>query len=179
MAPLLPLDALGPRIMICGPSNAGKSTLADALARKLHAKAVYLDLLHHLPNTDWHPRRSEEFVALHDAAIAGERWVMEGNYMGLLQQRLKRATGIILLGTDRWSALGRYLHRTLMQTRRVGMLEGSRDRLNGDMLRFILIEQPRKRQRDIALLSGSGLPMVQLETLTDLKRLYAAWSLTT
>ena len=35
---LPPLSALGERIMICGPSNSGKSTLAVALARKIDAE---------------------------------------------------------------------------------------------------------------------------------------------
>jgi adenylate kinase family enzyme len=74
------LSDLGDRICILGPSNSGKSTLANAIARKRGLEAVHLDVLHHLPNTDWEPRSRDEFIALHDAAIAGERWVMDGNY---------------------------------------------------------------------------------------------------
>lgn len=47
---------LGDRICILGPSNSGKSTLADAIARKRGLEPIHLDLLHHLPNTDWEPR---------------------------------------------------------------------------------------------------------------------------
>jgi len=36
----LSLDALGPRICIMGPSNSGKSTLADAISRKTALPAV-------------------------------------------------------------------------------------------------------------------------------------------
>ena len=72
------LAEFGQRICILGPSNSGKSTLAAAVARKLGLPVVHLDQLHHLPDTDWQPRPRSEFVALHDAAIAGERWVMDG-----------------------------------------------------------------------------------------------------
>jgi adenylate kinase family enzyme len=51
------LSDLGDRIVILGPSNSGKSTLADAIARKRGLQAVHLDLLFHLPNTDWEQRR--------------------------------------------------------------------------------------------------------------------------
>ena len=98
---IVPLETLGNRICVCGPSNAGKSTLAAALGRKLKTTTIYLDQLHHQPNTNWIPRPKEEFLALHQSAISGESWVIEGNYMALLQPRIARATGIVLLGTDR------------------------------------------------------------------------------
>ena len=53
----LPLNALGQRIMVMGPSNAGKSTLATAIGRRLELPIVHLDQLNHLPNTDWVPDR--------------------------------------------------------------------------------------------------------------------------
>ncbi|CEJ49256.1 conserved hypothetical protein [Xanthomonas citri pv. bilvae] len=60
------LDDLGPRICILGPSNSGKSTLAQARG----CVPVHLDRLHHLPNTAWIPRPRQDFMALHCAAIA-------------------------------------------------------------------------------------------------------------
>ena len=177
MHPVLPLATLGRRIIILGPSNAGKSTLAAALARKLDISVVHIDLLHHQPNTNWVPRPKAEFVALHDAAIEGESWVMEGNYMGLFPQRAARATGIIMPGSRRWPALFRYVRRTLLQRKRVGMLAGGEDRLNLTMMRFIMIEQPPKRARDVALARATGLPLIELHSMAELKALYAAWDL--
>jgi adenylate kinase family enzyme len=68
------LSELGERICILGPSNSGKSTLADAIARRRGLKAIHLDRLHHIPNTNWKLRPSEEFLALHDEAVASDRW---------------------------------------------------------------------------------------------------------
>ncbi|WP_417308821.1 AAA family ATPase [Devosia sp.] len=173
-----PLAALGPRIMVCGPSNAGKSTLAAALAQALGVPAIYLDVLAHQPHTSWVRQPPEVFEALHADAIAGPHWVIEGNYMGMLQTRMARATGIILLGTGRWAALTRYVRRTLFETRRIGSkLEKGQDRLNWEMVHFIMVEQPRKRQRDVDLLTATGLPMVKLDSMAELKQLYAAWRL--
>jgi adenylate kinase family enzyme len=98
-----PLETFGRRIMICGPSNSGKSTLAAALARKLRIEAVHLDLLRHLPNTNWVQRPDDEFARLHDEAIAVDRWAMDGNYSDLIPARRERATGIILLSDNRWA----------------------------------------------------------------------------
>lgn len=177
MLTLPPLESFGPRICVCGPSNAGKSTLTAAIAAHIGAEAIFLDILRHQPHTDWVMRPQAEFEAAHAAAIEGERWVIEGNYMSLLPQRVSRATGIILLGTDRWTAFGRYLRRTLFEHQRHGMLAGAQDSLKWDMINFILIEQPRKRQRDIALLRATGLPMVQFDSMKELQAAYTAWGL--
>ncbi|MBN9307742.1 AAA family ATPase [Devosia sp.] len=172
------LESLGPRIMICGPSNAGKSTLAVALARKLDAEPYHVDLFRHLPGTDWVQRPDEEFAALHDAAIREERWVMDGNYSSLMPQRFARATGIILLGDNRWANFRRYLWRTLFQRRsRPGSLSGDRDSIKWGMMRWILIVQPPKREQDRARLRAAGLPMVELGSMAQLNRLYRAWGL--
>jgi adenylate kinase family enzyme len=152
-----PLEKLGPRVAIFGPSNAGKSSLAVAIGRQLGVEPIHLDLLHHQPGTEWQPRPPEEFEALHAAAIDGARWVMEGNYMRLLESRAARATGLILLGTGRWSALRRYVLRTLFDRRRLGVHAGTRDRINSNMVRFIMLEQPKKRERDVALLRSTGV----------------------
>ena len=170
--------ALGPRIMICGPSNAGKSTLARALGQRLGRPIVHLDLLYHLPRTNWVPRPKDEFVALHEEAIAGESWVMEGNYFATISQRLARATGIITLGSEPWRAAARNVRRTLFETRhRAGQLEGNIDKLNWPLFHFILFEQPKKRQRDLGILRASGLPMVELQSMRELQALYRAWGL--
>ncbi|HEY4200024.1 MAG TPA: AAA family ATPase [Devosiaceae bacterium] len=174
---LIALDALGPRICICGPSNAGKSTLAAAIARKQGLPAVHLDQLYHFPDTNWQPRPPEEFARLHAEAIAEDRWAMEGNYFALVPSRLTRATGIILLGSEPWRGLLRYVRRTLFEKERHGHIKGGQDHLNWMMIKIILVQQPRKRQRDLGILSASGLPMVQLNSLRELNDCYRTWQL--
>lgn len=68
----LTLEALGPRICIIGPSNSGKSTLAEAIYRKTNLPVIHLDQLHHLPNSQWIPRASEAFRRLHADAVRND-----------------------------------------------------------------------------------------------------------
>ncbi len=174
----MPLEALGQRIMVCGPSNAGKSTLAVALARKLGATPFHVDLFRHQPDTNWVQRPDEEFAALHDAAIQTDRWVMDGNYSTLMPQRFAHATGIILLGDNRWANFRRYVWRTLFQKRsRPGSLAGDKDSIKWEMIRWILIVQPPMRERNRRFLRAAGLRMIELKSMAELNRRYDAWGL--
>jgi adenylate kinase family enzyme len=174
---LPPLEALGPRIMICGTSNTGKSTLAAAIGRKLDLAVVHLDRLRFLPHTDWQERPDEEFKALHDAAILDDGWVIDGNYSALTPQRLRRATGIILLSDSRWANFARYLRRTLFQRSRIGNLEGNRDSLKWDMVHWVLVRAPRNIARYRTTLPASGLPFIELNSMRELRRAYREWDL--
>lgn len=172
------LKDLGHRIVVMGPSNAGKSTLSAALAKKLDLPVVHLDQLRFLPNTDWVLRDDTDFHALHDRAVARERWVIEGNYTALLAPRLERATGVILLDAPLTIRFWRYLKRTLLNnTTRVGHLEGGQDSLKWDMIHFILIKTRKSAARSAKRLEASGKPFVRCQSTGQLNELYTAWEL--
>ncbi|MGC1301626.1 MAG: hypothetical protein WA840_04555 [Caulobacteraceae bacterium] len=166
------LQDLGPRICILGPSNSGKSTLAAAIGAVCGLEVIHLDVLHHLPNTDWVPRPKAEFVALHDEAILGERWVMDGNYSRLFPQRFARATGVILLDVQTSISLLRYFRRTLFEKDRVGALDGRKDSVKWLMIRHIAIVTPKNRQRYAELFNGIDLPKISLPSARAIERFY-------
>ena len=175
---LLPLESLGERIMVLGPSNAGKSTLAAALSVRLGLPLVHLDQLQHLPNTDWEPRPEEDFVALHDLAIQKESWVMDGNYSRLMPKRFERATGVILLTSNHWIRLARYLKRTLINPNaRIGQLDGGQERLKWEMIDWIIFKTPKNSRRYENMVREAGLPSVHCKSIKDLHALYEAWDL--
>ncbi len=171
------LAALGPRILIMGPSNSGKSILAVAIATRLEIVPVHLDQLHHLPNTNWQPRPEAEFVALQRAAIARDRWVIDGNYSQLLPERLARATGAIVLDDNPWRRLGRYVRRTLFERDRAGTIEGDKDRLKLSMLHWVLLGSRHNGARYRALVNQTQLPHVFCYTMGEVQRLYMHWRL--
>ena len=166
------LDDLGPRICIIGPSNSGKSTLATAIGRARGLPVIHLDQLYHRPNTDWEPRPAAEFVALHDAALAGERWVMDGNYSRCFPQRLARATGVILLDTPTAVSLLRYVRRCWFETERFGALDGGKDSIKWSMIRHIAITTRANRKRYEALFEDIALPKIRLMDRAALAAFY-------
>lgn len=173
-----PLVSLGRRIIVLGPSNSGKSTLAAALGRKLGVMVIHLDQLHHQPNTNWVPRPREEFHELQRAAMSGETWVMDGNYSALIEERLARATGAIVLDDNHWPRTGRYIRRTLFERNRVGSLEGNKDSLKWSMFHWVFIASRHNGARYRTMVKASGLPHAFCRSMGDLKALYRNWDLT-
>ena len=140
----LTLDDLGPRICIMGPSNSGKSTLARAISYKTSLPLIHLDQLCHLPDTKWIPREPEEFYRLHEEAVSGERWVIEGNYTKCIYPRLERATGLILLDVPAAIALQRYMRRCYSSKPRIGGgLTNRRENITWEMLKYIVHIAPK------------------------------------
>lgn len=157
-----------------GPSSSGKSTLAGAIGRARGLPVIHLDQLHHQPHTDWQPRPEVEFIALHDEALKGESWVMEGNYSRCLPQRLARATGFILLDASTMVSLGRYLRRCWFQRQRAGGLEGGQDSVKWAMIRHIAITTRVNRRRYEALFAAVDLPRIRLASPRALADFYRA-----
>jgi adenylate kinase family enzyme len=166
------LDDLGVRICIMGPSSSGKSTLAHAIGDAKDLPVVHLDQLRHVPGSRWQLRADDDFAALHDEAVRGEGWVIEGSYSSLLPPRLARATGFILF--DSAAALGvvRYLRRTWSHRVRIGGLDGTEDRFSWEMIRYILGTGRANQRGYRALYSELAVPKVMLSNRAELGRFY-------
>jgi adenylate kinase family enzyme len=99
------------RVVVVGTSCSGKTTFARKLAQTLGLAYIELDAIYWKPN--WCARPLEEFRALVEKAIAGENWVVDGNYSKVRELIWKRATHIIWLNLPFYLVLGRVLHRTV------------------------------------------------------------------
>lgn len=114
--------------MIVGTSGAGKTTFAGRLAERLHVPHIELDALYWESN--WVPRAPATFRTLVEDAIAGERWVLDGNYSAVRDLVWARATSVVWLdyGLPRvaWQVLSRTLRRAL---RREELFGGNRESL--------------------------------------------------
>lgn len=105
------------RVIVVGTTGAGKTTFARALAQKLRAPHIELDALHWEAN--WTP--APDFVGRVEAALAAERWVVDGNYSEVQPLVLARADTVIWLdysfGTKLWQLFKRTLRRALTRER--------------------------------------------------------------
>ena len=94
-----------------GCGGAGKSTFSRALAARSGLPLVHLDHLYWRPG--WVPTPPEEWECRVRELIAGERWLIDGNYGGTMALRLAAADTAIFLDVPRRTCLRRVYTRAL------------------------------------------------------------------
>lgn len=177
---LVPLSKLGKRISIIGMSSAGKSTLAQALAKKLYLSCLHLDSIAHAPHTNWERRPDDDFFADVDAFLKdNDTWVMEGNYSNCMPRRFERTDSVIWV--DNLSKMGflwRYINRSLRNDKsRHGRLEGAQSELNWGMITHYMFKHPRNREKYKPLLKEYNIDPVMIRSMKELKAYYHYWGL--
>jgi len=116
------------RVSVVGTSGAGKSTLSRALAGALDADFFELDSVFHQP--DWVPLPREEFRERVAAAVAGERWVIDGNYTSQVKDLVwARADTVVWLDLPRRTVMRRIIWRSFRRAAaRTELWNGNRER---------------------------------------------------
>jgi hypothetical protein len=118
---------IGHRVLVDGMMGSGKSTFARALAAKTGLPVIHLDVHYWQPG--WVPPSDEQWRERQRALLAGEAWIIDGNYNETLALRLERAETVVFLDTPWWLCARRAFVRGLRQP--VGeMPEGCRDSAN-------------------------------------------------
>jgi adenylate kinase family enzyme len=114
------------RISVVGVSGSGKTTLAAQIARDLGAPHLELDSVFHQPG--WQPLAEQEFRARVGAFIAGDAWVIDGNYSAVRDLVWARADTVVWLDLPRRVAMRRLIWRTLRRTiTRAELWNGNRE----------------------------------------------------
>jgi adenylate kinase family enzyme len=99
------------RIAVIGCGGSGKSTLARALGERRGLPVVHLDLLYWKPG--FVASDEEDFVSAQRKLVAGDSWVLDGNYGGTMEIRLATADMVVFLDTPTAVSLLRVLRRQL------------------------------------------------------------------
>lgn len=152
-----PLPSLpGRRISVVGTTGSGKTTLAAALARRLGIPHFEMDALYWGPN--WSGTPPEILRPRVAAALAGEAWVIDGNYSIVRDIILSRADTLVWLDyafpVIFWQLFLRTLRRAL---RREELWAGNRERLgtaffSRDSILWWAIQTYRRRRRQYSAL---------------------------
>ena len=77
------------RVLVIGSNGAGKSTFARSLAEKTTLPLIHLDQIHWRGN--WERRPAAEFEAIVFSEAQKSKWIMDGNNINSLHQRLPLA----------------------------------------------------------------------------------------
>lgn len=126
------------RILVIGSPGAGKSTLSHELAARTGLPLFHLDKLFWLPG--WVERDRHEGRAELAGVLAGERWIIDGNYGSSLPMRITRADTVVWLDYPTWLCFGRVFKRWWQYrgTARPDMTEGCPENLNLEFLLYVL-----------------------------------------
>jgi adenylate kinase family enzyme len=126
------------RVLIIGPCGSGKSTLARELAPRMGLPLVHMDQLGW--QAGWVETEKAELNAGLAEAVAGEEWLIEGNYGSTLAPRLERADTVIYLDFPIRLCLSRLIRRiaTLRGQSRPDMPEGCPERFDFAFFWYVL-----------------------------------------
>ena len=99
------------RVLLIGSGGAGKSTLAARLAERTGLPLIHLDA--HFWKPGWVESPRDEWAETVRRLTAGERWIMDGNYGGTMDQRLAACDTAIFLDLPRIVCATRVVRRWL------------------------------------------------------------------
>lgn len=114
------------RVIIIGTSCSGKTTMARQLSQTLQVPHIELDAIHWKP--DWEPRPAEEFRQMIREVVAGDSWVIDGNYSRVRDIVWARGTTVVWLNYSFRVVLWRALRRTVKRAaNREELFSGNRE----------------------------------------------------
>lgn len=130
-------DNIGKRIMVIGSPGSGKSTFCRQLAVITDYPLFHLDKYYW--NNGWVETPLEEFDRIHERLIAGETWIIDGNYGRTMDIRLQVADTVIHLAYGRLTCLLSYLKRVITHRGRVreDMTDGCEEKLDLAFMKYI------------------------------------------
>lgn len=134
------------RIMVVGTSGVGKTTLSGKLERITGLPVYHLDML--AWRAGWVRRPAVEFEAELDEILAGDKWIVDGNYIKSLPERVGRADTLILIDLPLWQCLVRVFRRWWKNRGkgRYDLPEGCVEPLPWTFLKWVLSAPPRHQQ---------------------------------
>lgn len=146
------------RVLVIGSGGAGKSTFARRLGAVTGLPVVHLDA--HYWQAGWVATPDPDWRATVAELIAGEEWILDGNYGGTLDARLESCDTVVFLDVPRLVCLFRVVKRWLgLRGRaRPDVGRGCPERLTWEFVRWVWDYPARRRPDVLARLARLSAP---------------------
>ena len=156
------------RVLIIGPCGSGKSTLARELAPRIGLPLVHMDQLGW--QAGWVETEKAELNARLADVVAGECWLIEGNYGSTLAPRLERADTVIYLDFPIRLCLWRLIRRvtSLRGQSRPDMPQGCPERFDLGFFWYVMNWNSGPRLRTEAKLAPYAAKVIRLASPRNL-----------
>lgn len=162
------------RVLILGSPGSGKSTLACDLSRRMALPIVHLD--EHYWRSGWVEPDKLEWGLQVEQLAAAQRWAMDGNYSGSLEQRLARADTVIDLRLPTSLCVWRILRRMIVSfgSVRPTMTAGCAERLDFEFIAYTATFPMNGRRRIDEKLAGFSGEIICLRSVAEVSRFLAS-----
>jgi adenylate kinase family enzyme len=163
------------KVLVIGPGGAGKSTLANRLGELLDIEVLHLDKFYWQPG--WIEMPKPEWLKTVEDLLRRDAWIMDGNYSGSLDVRVKACDTVIFLDMARTLCLWRVFKRALTYRNqsRPDMAEGCPERLTLEFILWIWNYPNRTRPKILRMLESNAKEkrIVWLRSQSDVKSFLA------
>ena len=142
------------RVLVIGSGGSGKSTVAARLGELLNLEVHHLDKFFWSPG--WLKPEPDEWIKTVTDLIEQDSWVIDGNYSGTLELRLRRSDTIVFLDLPRVLCIWRIVKRYFLYRKRSrpDVAEDCDETLNLEFVSWVWNYPRRSRPKIIKLLQA-------------------------
>ena len=167
------------RVSMVGISGSGKTTLGRWLAESLGVPFIELDAIFHLP--EWQELPRDEFRSRVATVIAGDGWVVDGNYSAVRDIVWERADTVVWVNLPRSVVMRRVVARTIRRAvTREELWNGNREPLSNfykwdpmeNIIRFAWVRYAASVERYSAAMEDpqyAGIRFVRLRSTAEVE----------
>ena len=161
------------KVLVIGSGGSGKTTLAGRLAAQLNIELIHLDSIYWRPG--WVETPKAEWLKIVEELVKRDVWIMDGNYSGTLDLRIRACDTVIFLDMPRLICLWRVLKRLLLNWNktRPEMAEECREKVNPGFMVWIWGYHKRTRPKVLGMLRASpGKKIVVLRSQREIEEFF-------
>lgn len=140
------------KVLVIGSSGAGKSTFSRRLGEVTGLPVIHLDVL--FWNPKWVETPKDEWSKKVEKAVRGDNWIVDGNFSGTMEMRLRECDTVIFLDFPRTVCVYRILKRVLTYRKgtRPDMAQGCDEKFDWEFTKWVWNYPKRSKPKVEALL---------------------------